>query len=188
MTRQKKQAIYGAVYILPSFLLMLAFTFIPICMTIYFSFTKYNLSQPPQWIGLQNYSKLITNYGVTDAAVHDSQRCTELLESSDRIFYADSAYCSKEIIENLPEGCQAQICEKGKRNQPLTDEQKKSNREKSKTRCRIEHIFGFITNSMHGITIRSIGITRAWFNIGLTNLIYNFCRYEFLKRPKASKG
>ncbi len=61
MTRQKKQAIYGAVYILPSFLLMLAFTFIPICMTIYFSFTKYNLSQPPQWIGLQNYSKLITN-------------------------------------------------------------------------------------------------------------------------------
>ena len=52
----------------------------------------------------------------------------------------------------------------------------------------IEHIFGFITNSMHGITIRSIGITRAWFNIGLTNLIYNFCRYEFLKRPKASKG
>ena len=133
-------------------------------------------------------SKLITNYGVTDAAVHDSQRCTELLESSDRIFYADSAYCSEEIIENLPEGCQAQICEKGKRNQPLTDEQKKSNREKSKTRCRIEHIFGFITNSMHGITIRSIGITRAWFNIGLTNLIYNFCRYEFLKRPKASKG
>ena len=25
-------------------------------------------------------SKLITNYGVTDAALHDSQRCTELLE------------------------------------------------------------------------------------------------------------
>ena len=133
-------------------------------------------------------SKLITNYGVTDAAVHDSQRCTELLESSDRIFYADSAYFSEEIIENLPEGCQAQICEKGKRNQPLTEEQKESNREKSKTRCRIEHIFGFMTNSMHGITIRSIGITRAWFNIGLTNLVYNFCRYEFLKRPKVLKG
>ena len=88
----------------------------------------------------------------------------------------------------MPEGCQAQICEKGKRNQPLTEEQKESNREKSKTRCRIEHIFGFMTNSMHGITIRSIGITRAWFNIGLTNLVYNFCRYEFLKRPKALKG
>ncbi len=61
MTRQKKQAVYGAVYILPSFALMLIFTFIPIFMTIYFSFTKYNLGQPPQWIGLQNYEKLISN-------------------------------------------------------------------------------------------------------------------------------
>ena len=133
-------------------------------------------------------SKLITNYSVTDAAVHDSQRCTDLLEESDEVFYADSAYAGDDIAQNLPEGCENQICKKGTRNHPLTDEQKESNRKKSKTRCRIEHIFGFMTNSMHGITIRSIGIERAWFNIGLTNLIYNFCRYEFLKRPKPSKG
>ena len=133
-------------------------------------------------------SKLITNYSVTDAAVHDSQRCTDLLEKSDKVFYADSAYSSNDIARNLPEGCENQICEKGTRNHPLTDEQKESNRKKSKVRCRIEHIFGFMTNSMHGITIRSIGIFRAWFNIGLTNLIYNFCRYEFLKRPKTFKG
>lgn len=133
-------------------------------------------------------SKLITNYGVTDAAVHDSQRCTDLLEPTDKVFYADSAYSSEEIASNLPKGCENQICEKGKRNHPLTEEQKESNRKKSKVRCRIEHIFGFMTNSMHGITVRSIGIKRAWFNIGITNLIYNFCRYEFLKRPKPSKG
>ena len=60
----------------------------------------------------------------------------------------------------------------------------KKNRLKSKVRCRIEHIFGFMTNSMNGITIRSIGITLAWFQIGLTNLVYNICRYEFLKRPQ----
>ena len=133
-------------------------------------------------------SKLITNYSVTDAAVHDSQRCTDLLEKSDKSFYADSAYSSYDIARNLPEGCENQICEKGTRNHPLSDEQKESNRKKSKVRCRIEHIFGFMTNSMHGITIRSIGIYRAWFNIGLMNLIYNFCRYEFLKRPKPFKG
>lgn len=61
MTRQKKQALYGTLYILPSFVLMAVFTFIPIFMTIFFSFTKYNLSMPPEWIGLQNYQKLITN-------------------------------------------------------------------------------------------------------------------------------
>ena len=130
-------------------------------------------------------SKLITNYGVTDAAVHDSKRCIELLEDTDKKLYADSAYSGEIISEKLPENCENQICEKGYRNHPLTNEQKESNRKKSKVRCRIEHIFGFMTNSMKGITIRSIGITRAWFNIGLTNLVYNFCRYKFLKRTSS---
>lgn len=37
-----------------------------------------------------------------------------------------------------------------------------------------------MTNSMHGITLRCIGFARACFNSGLTNLVYNLCRYEFL--------
>lgn len=127
-------------------------------------------------------SKLITNYSVSDAALHDSQRCVELLEETDKVLYADSAYSGAPISENLPDNCENQICEKGYRDHPLTEEQKESNRKKSKIRCRIEHIFGFMTNSMNGINIRSIGIDRAWFNIGLMNLVYNICRYEFLKR------
>ena len=130
-------------------------------------------------------SKLITEYGVTDAAVHDSQVCTELLDETDQALYADGAYASEEIDNNLPENCRNEICEKGKRNHPLTEEQKASNKKKSKKRCRIEHIFGLITNSMNGITIRSIGFTRAWFQVGLMNLVYNFRRYEFLKREPA---
>lgn len=126
-------------------------------------------------------SKLITNYAATDAAVHDSQKCSDLIEETDRNFYADSAYIGKEIASSLPEGCINNICEKGTRNHPLTEEQKKNNRTKSKTRSRIEHIFGFMTNSMNGLTLRCIGFDRAWFNIGLTNLVYNFSRYKFLK-------
>ncbi len=130
-------------------------------------------------------SKLITEYSVTDASVHDSQRFTDFIDETDKAAYADSAYSSKKIAESLPEKCENKICEKGSRNHPLTEEQKKNNREKSKIRCRIEHIFGFMTGAMHGITVRSIGITRAWFNIGLLNLVYNFCRYKFLKRSIA---
>lgn len=130
-------------------------------------------------------SKLITNYSVTNAAVHDSNVCIDLLDDKDKAAYADSAYSSKEIAENLPEGCENQICEKGYRGHPLTEEQKENNRRKSKIRCRIEHIFGFMTGAMHGITVRNIGITRAWLNVGLTNLIYNICRYGFLKRKSA---
>lgn len=67
-------------------------------------------------------SKLITNYGVTDASVHDSRCCTDLLEDTDRIVYADSAYSGGEIADNLPDDCENQICEKGTRNHPLTEE------------------------------------------------------------------
>ena len=130
-------------------------------------------------------SKLITNYSVTSASVHDSQCCLFFIGEEDKVLYADSAYSGKPISLALPESCENQICEKGYRNNPLTPEQKENNRRKSKIRCRIEHIFGFMTGAMHGITIRSIGITRAWFNIGITNLVYNFCRYGYLKRASA---
>ena len=73
MTRQKTQAIYGAMYILPSLILMTIFTFIPIGMTIYFSFTKYNLVQTPQWIGLENYQKLLTNSYLRQALLNTVQ-------------------------------------------------------------------------------------------------------------------
>lgn len=73
MTRQKTQAIYGAMYILPSLILMIIFTFIPIGMTIYFSFTKYNLVQAPQWIGLENYQKLLTNSYLRQALLNTVQ-------------------------------------------------------------------------------------------------------------------
>ena len=127
-------------------------------------------------------SKLITNYSVTNASVNDSQCCLFFIGEEDKVLYADSAYSGKPIALALPESCENQICKKGYRNSPLTSEQKENNRRKSKIRCRIEHIFGFMTGAMHGITIRSIGITRAWFNIGITNLVYNFCRYGYLKR------
>ena len=130
-------------------------------------------------------SKLITNYSVTSASVHDSQRCLVFIGQEDEVLYADSAYSGKPIALALPENCKNQICEKGYRNSPLTSEQKMNNRRKSRIRCRIEHIFVFMTGAMHGITIRSIGITRAWMNIGITNLVYNFCRYSYLKRASA---
>ena len=53
------------------------------------------------------------------------------------------------------------ICEKGRRNHPLTEKQKAENRRKSKTRCLVEHVFGFEEQSMHGLIVRTIGIVRA---------------------------
>ena len=129
-------------------------------------------------------SKIITDYAVTGANVHDSQKFTEFLNDTDVTVYADSAYAGQKVPEKI---C-TEICEKGYRNHPLTKEQKAKNREKSKVRCRIEHVFGYMTGSMRGITFRGIGITRADFNIGLTNLVYNMCRYATLQRLRQAMG
>ena len=74
------------------------------------------------------------------------------------------------------------IMEKAQINHPLTEEQIESNREKSGTRSRVEHVFGFMTNSLHGKTIRCKNMKRARFIIGLLSLAYNLYRYEFLQR------
>ncbi|MHB1686760.1 MAG: hypothetical protein ACYCVH_05230 [Ignavibacteriaceae bacterium] len=62
----------------------------------------------------------------------------------------------------------------------MTEEQKQNNRIKSKTRSRVEHVFGFIEKSMKGSFIRTIGIKRATAVIGLMNLTYNLFRYIHL--------
>lgn len=127
-------------------------------------------------------SKLIEDYTVTPASVHDSQTLERLLTDKDagQSLYADSAYVGQEEtvekakMENL-------IHEKGYKNKPMTEEQKTNNQAKSRIRARVEHIFGFVENSMHGTEIRSIGIQRAKTNIGITNLVYNICRAVWLK-------
>ena len=54
--------------------------------------------------------------------------------------------------------------------------QKESNRKKSKVRCRVEHVFGYMEQSMRGLVFRGVGIVRAKANIAMTNLVYNMCR------------
>lgn len=124
-------------------------------------------------------SKIITGFMVTDASVHDSQVIENLLDETDigEIFYADSAYTGadqemiiskKQMINN--------VCEKAYRNKPLTEEQNQNNRERSSIRSRVEHIFGFMENSMNGMYLYSIGKKRITAAICLMNLTYNMFR------------
>jgi len=130
-------------------------------------------------------SKIITKYAVTDASVHDSQETEPLVDDSDKgkPLYADSAYAGAPIAKALEDkGAENKIHERAYRNKPLTDEQKERNREKSKVRVRVEHVFGFTENSLGGSLIRSIGESRSAGIIGLINLTYNMFRFEQLQR------
>ena len=130
-------------------------------------------------------SKFINKYVVTDASVHDSQALKDLLDSkdADQPLYADSAYTGENQEETIRKSDMTnEVNEKGYKGKPLTDAQRESNRIKSKTRARVEHVFGFMEQSMNGLMIRSIGIVRATGIIGLINLTYNIFRYEQVTR------
>lgn len=143
--------------------------------------------------------KLIQAYDVTAASVHDSQVFEDLLDTSEdeqgqkRPVYADSAYRSNEREDVLASArIESQICEKGTRGTPLTAEQETSNRNKSKVRARVEHIFG-AQAAMGGHVVRTIGLARAKVKIGLMNLVYNMRRLVQLlardaKPPRRSDG
>ena len=139
-------------------------------------------------VKIDDKSKLIDTYMVSDASVHDSKVLDLLISESDenQPLYADSAYTGPNNEQSISD-CKMtnQVCEKGKKNQPLTAEQQASNRTKSKTRVRVEHIFGFMEQSMRGLYIWSIGMARATGIIGLINLTYNIFRYEQLVRKIA---
>jgi transposase, IS5 family len=136
-------------------------------------------------IKVDTKSKFINTYAVTAASVHDSQPLDDLLTAKDngQPMHGDSAYTGeKQEATLLKYGMINTIHEKGYRDHPLTEAQKASNTVKSKTRSRVEHVFGFMEQSMHGLALKSVGIARATGILGLINLTYNIFRYEQVMR------
>ncbi|MDD2344781.1 MAG: IS5 family transposase [Bacteroidales bacterium] len=136
-------------------------------------------------------SKFINTYKATDASVHDSQALDSLLNKKDKgqLLYADSAYTGdnqKKVIRKYR--LKNKVHEKGYRGKPLTEKQKAKNKIKSKTRVRVEHVFGFMEQSMNGLVVKSIGIVRATGIIGLINLTYNLFRFEQVQRLNLFKS
>ena len=133
--------------------------------------------------------KLIRCYEVTDAAVHDSQVLDELLNNGNTSaeVFADSAYCSDEIEARLKAaGFKSRIHRRAWRNHPLSQAQERANRNKSRIRARIEHVFGAQQTAPGARIVRTIGIVRARAKIGLQNLAYNIRRLIALERRAAA--
>jgi IS5 family transposase len=118
-------------------------------------------------------------------------RLPEWVETTDGAVYADSAEADTMLPHKQPRKFSG---ERAYRNRPLTDEQKasgseptdrrESKRQKSRIRARIEHVFGFMSQSMKGFYLRYIGRRRNAAAIGLINLIYNLARSEQMVRWK----
>ena len=128
-------------------------------------------------------SKLIRDYEVTDASVHDSHVFEALLDDSNtsRDVWADSAYRSEEKLEHLKEQrYREHLQRKGCRNKKLTAWERQGNRTRSRIRSRVEHVFGVQAQKAGNLILRTIGMARARAKIGLRNLAYNMDRYGML--------
>jgi IS5 family transposase len=131
-------------------------------------------------IKCEQKNKFITGYIVTNALVPDIVIVRDLINAEDQHqqLFADSGYVGKDLEQELTDRkkVKMEVIEKGQRNHPISEAQKSSNKEKSRIRVRVEHIFGFVENSMNGSSIRTVGIRRAEAVIGLMNLTYNLFR------------
>src|SRR6266849_4603778 len=49
----------GLLFISPALLGLALFAIVPMIQSLYYSFTDYNILQPPFWVGLENYQDLL---------------------------------------------------------------------------------------------------------------------------------
>ena len=140
-------------------------------------------------IGVDKAHKLIRKWTATDASPHDSQHLDDILDENNtaRQVWADSAYRSAEIEARLRgRGLKSRIHRRGARGHPLSEAQMAANKTRSKVRARVEHVFGHQENSMGRKIVRTIGMARATFKIGMMNLGYNISRLVQLERVAAA--
>ena len=139
-------------------------------------------------INIDRDTKLVTAHATTPAHVHDSQVFEAVLRTVDEggeAVWADSAYRSTEQEQSLLDSQHdSRIHERAYKDRPLTEAADADNKQKSKTRARVEHVFAAQENDMGGIFLRSIGMARAAVGVGLMNLAYNLKRIETLVRLK----
>jgi len=133
-------------------------------------------------------NKIIRDYEVTSAEVHDSQELDDFVpackENTNKNVFGDSAFRSKDAQKKLKDaGLRSRIHERAYRGKPLSDSAKAANKIKSHVRARIEHVFGRLKNFGSDF-LRSIGIERAGRFIGLANLVYNMDRVAMLVKSR----
>lgn len=141
-------------------------------------------------INVDAHYKLIRAHEVTpanEADIHAFEKVLLAPNEAPSKIWADSAYHSEAMEKRLAQqGYQSRVIRRATKHLPLTADVVREDSRRAKIRKRVEHVFGFMVNTMRGGLIRGIGLARAKFNLGLRNLVYNFCRFEQLCRLGAS--
>jgi transposase, IS5 family len=130
---------------------------------------------------------LIRKWTATHAAAHDGARLEDVLDRANTAseVYADTAYRSAKNEAMLSRrGFISRIHRKKPKGKPMPERTRIANAQKSKVRSAVEHVFAHQKGLM-SLRVRTIGLARARFKIGLANLAYNMRRFVWLRERHA---
>jgi IS5 family transposase len=112
-------------------------------------------------IGVDADSGLVHTAGVTTGSVHDAKVMDELIREDDRAVYGDKGYANdrKKALARAA-GVLWAVKEKAKPGQPLTPDQRASNRTHGSIRAKVEHVFRVLKCHFSYRRVRYRGITK----------------------------
>ena len=126
-------------------------------------------------IGVDSRTGLAHSAAVTSANVHDKHPLPDLLHGNERRVYGDSAYASqKELIESKAPRAKDFTNQRVRRKGEIDEIERAKNRNKSKVRARVEHVFGVVKRLWGFTKVRYRGLaknaTRSFVALGLANI------------------
>lgn len=126
-------------------------------------------------IGVDSRTGLAHSAVVTAANVHDKHPLPDLLHGNEQRVYGDSAYASqKALIESKAPRAKDFTNQRVRRGGQIDEAERAKNRNKSKVRARVEHVFGVVKRQWGFAKVRYRGLaknaTRAFVVLGLANI------------------
>ena len=138
-------------------------------------------------IGVDSRTKLIHSVVATPANVHDSQVLSDLLHGEETRVWGDSAYTGQgQVITDCAPQARDFTQARGRRNRPLTEQERCANRNKSRVRAKVEHQFGIIKRRFGFCKVRYRGLDknehRLFVACALSNLV--MAKTSLLRRKR----
>ena len=126
-------------------------------------------------IGVDSQSGLAHSAVVTAANIHDKHPLPNLLHGNEQRVYGDSAYASqKELIVSKAPQAKDFTNQRTRHNGVVNEAQRAKNRNKSRIRARVEHVFGVVKRLWGFGKVRYRGLqknaTRAFTALALANI------------------
>jgi len=128
-------------------------------------------------ISVDQGSGIIRKRSFTSACVHDSRQTGELICGDEQALFADKAYANDELKRTCrKEGVFYGILDKGRRNRPLSQKQKKANKRKSSIRNAVERPFAWFKRMLGYRMVRYVNLRRNALQFTFLCIIHNLKR------------